>query len=160
MPRFRVLSHAIFSFLLFLAVAGAITGCDGIRNAWYNKALTRALHENGLIVTDSIKDRVEAMRRVDLSGCPDDFTSAYQQYIHAWEELASAEADREKLQGQWGEVVKDGVLALLPGSNETPVADYRKKLKDAENSVDEANRGIQTRRQIFEAVIQKYGLQP
>jgi hypothetical protein len=64
----------------------AATGCEGCRNAGYKSAIERALQQDALTGHEPSLDHTAAMRKVDLSGVPDDYRAAYADHIRAWEQ--------------------------------------------------------------------------
>ncbi|WP_058185487.1 hypothetical protein [Terracidiphilus gabretensis] len=160
MPRFRVLVLTLCTLLSCLAVIAAISGCDTIRNEWYKQPLQRVLLENSFIGDIPARARATAMHKVNLSGCPGDFISAYNQYIHAWEEVASAEDESIRLQGQTGAVIGASIEAWLSNSAQTPLKDHSDAMSQASSHVNDAHTDVAKARQSFEDVTRKYGLQP
>jgi len=65
----------------------------------------------------SVSSVVAAMRKIDTSGCPNDFRSAFLAHIHAWENLGEVEtaALRFKSTNESGEVMAESFIRGLLG---------------------------------------------
>jgi hypothetical protein len=65
----------------------------------------------------SVSTVVAAMRKIDTSGCPNDFRAAFLAHIHAWENLGEVEtaALRFKSTSESGEVMAESFIRGLLG---------------------------------------------
>lgn len=134
-------------------------GCESIQNAIYEAAIEKAIHEDALTGHAPTFDHTNAMRRVDLSGCPQDFREAYSKHIHAWEEVAAVQQARTKLNDEEDAAAVAGVLATIFGSDATPWGDHVQAVQEV-NRLEAVARGdVATTWQEVEDVARKYGVQ-
>ncbi len=110
----------------------ASTGCENLHRAKYKAAIEKALHENALTGAEPTDLHASAMRKVDLSDCPDDFRAAYVKHIHALEaksKVRQAHAELDHESDADAEIVA-GTLAALFGTYDTPWRDQVAAVKE------------------------------
>jgi len=56
----------------------------------YDKSLSDATKDTEEDMLGTVRSYVMALRRIDFSGCPDDFRQAYLKHIHAWDKMIPA----------------------------------------------------------------------
>ena len=145
--------------VLFLLPLLAIAGCEGCQNILYKAAIEKALHEDSLTGKDPSDDHVAAMRKVDLSGCPQDFNVAYVKYIEAWQLAAKVQKAKAELDNEADAAAAGGILATLFGSDETPWSDHlQAEARIAQLNLDAVSQ-IQSSWNTIGEVAAKYGAQ-
>ena len=75
----------------------------------------------------------EEMRKIDLSNCPTDFSTAFVAHIHAWEDDAKISKAKEELNKDDGLAVAFGILTTLFKDEITPFSDHM----EAHRRIDE-----------------------
>jgi hypothetical protein len=150
---------ALFLGLLFLAPLLVATGCDGCQSIFYKSAIEKALHEDALTGHEPTFDHTAAMRKVDLSDCPEDFRVAYTNHIHAWDEAAKVNQAKAELTSDEDAAAAAGALATLFGSDETPWSDHERAVAEVNRLQQVASDDIHGTWQVVEDVSAKYNAQ-
>jgi hypothetical protein len=133
-------------------------GC-GFENAAHAEAIKKVIHEDSLTGTDPTPGHAAAMRRIDLSACPDEFREAYVRHIQAWDTRAQVEAARIALENGTGAAMVGGALATLFDSAATPFADHARRLEMNKQDAAAARAAITSTWNEVEAVASRYGVQ-
>ncbi len=153
MRRFPTFLIVFLTALLFFSCLG----CNIIQRAIYKSAIQKALHEDSLTGQDPTAGHAEAMRRVDLSGCPQDFRDAYLKHVHAWDEKVAVHQAKAELDDQAGADLTMGVLAGLFGSDATPIGDHVQKEQELDRLDDVADNDIEITWRNVQDVALQYG---
>lgn len=115
------------AILLSICVSSSLlaaTGCENLHRAKYKAAIEKALHDDALAGTDPTELHTTAMRKVDLSDCPDDFRAAYRKHIRAWEDKAKVHQAQAELDNGSDAAAVAGTLATLFGTDDAPWKDH------------------------------------
>jgi uncharacterized membrane-anchored protein YjiN (DUF445 family) len=94
----------------------------------FKNSITKVLSEDAGIASvshGSATIQAQEMRKIDISQCPADFSTAYVDHIHAWEFSAKVQRALNELNSNEneGKVIADQIWAELFGTGETPIAD-------------------------------------
>ncbi len=102
------------------------------------------------VEAQSIEEAVARMRAIDLTGCPNDFKSAYVAHIHAWELMADVqrEAAAHRADSESGSAM---VEALIRGFMGDPFG----KANEFATAENQLQRSYQTARQQIRATFQR-----
>ena len=143
---------------LLLPVLVAAVGCDRVQNEMYKSAIQKAIHESSLTGSAPTDEHVKALKSIDLSECPEDFRTAYIQYIHAWEEEAAVNNARARLSSQDGDAMAAGVLSTLFGSSTTPWSDHLRAEQELLSYQKRADTDLSVSAEGLNDGARKYGL--
>jgi ABC-type transport system involved in cytochrome bd biosynthesis fused ATPase/permease subunit len=141
---------------LFLAPLLLINGCQAGQKASYKTAIERALHEDALTGHEPSLDHTTAMHQVDLSGCPDDFRTAYENHIAAWDQAGKVHQAIVDLNTN-GDLAAAAVAVF--GPNATAWSSREQAVSELDRLQKAASNNIHTTFLQVEAVAQKYGAQ-
>lgn len=122
-------SALLMSLCASLSLLSAI-GCENLHRSKYKAAIEKALHEDALAGTEPTELHTTAMRKVDLSDCPDDFRAAYGKHIRALEEKAKVQQALAELDNGSDAAAVAGTLATLFGTDDTPWRDHVAAVKE------------------------------
>lgn len=105
--------------------------------------------------------QAEAMRRIDLSQCPNDFATAYVDHIHAWEYAAKIKRAQKELNSDDNikAVLASQLFSELFGTASTPVADAIDAGEKLRTLANDASAQISSTYDNVEHVAASYGAQ-
>jgi Flp pilus assembly protein TadD len=149
--------HAFLFTLVMSATVLSVSGCEGCQNQIYKSAIEKALHEDALTGKQPTYDHTAAMRKVDMTNCPEDFRVTYMRHIHAWDEASAVREAKQKLDNEQDAAAIAGTLASLFGSDETPWGDHIRAEQEVQRLAEIASRDISSTWQDVEEVASKYG---
>ena len=89
--------------LLLIVTAIFSKGTFGSRQqSGINSAIESVLQQDATTTAgvNSVEEIVSRMRAIDISGCPNDFRSAYIDHVHAWEAMANVEQQAIQLKNE------------------------------------------------------------
>lgn len=147
---------AFFHVLLLAAPLLLVTGCQGSQNASYKAAIERALHEDALTGHEPSLDHTAAMHQVNLTGCPDDFRTAYEYHIAAWDEAGKVHQAIVDLNNN--EDLATATAAVF-GPNAPAWSSREQAAVELDRLQKSASNNIHTTFLQVEAVAHKYGAQ-
>jgi UDP-N-acetylenolpyruvoylglucosamine reductase len=137
----------------------ATAGCDHVQNAIYKSAIEKALHEDALTGTAPTSAHTAAMRKVDVTDCPQEFRVAYMNHIHAWDERAAVNQAKVKLDSEEDPAALAGMIASLFGSDAEPWGDHVRAEQEARRLEAIASSDLHSTWQEVERIASKYGAQ-
>jgi hypothetical protein len=132
----------------------AATGCEGCRNAGYKSAIERALQQDALTGHEPSLDHTAAMRKVDLTGVPDDYRAAYENHIQAWDQAGKVHQAIVDLNNN---VDLATATAAVFGPNATPWSSREQAASELDRMQKAASDDIHSTWARVEQVAGKYG---
>ncbi len=145
--------------LIVLMPILSTVACTDLENAVYKSGIEKAIHEDALTGNEPTYGHTAAMRKVDLSDCPQDFRVAYANHIHAWDERAAAHAAKVKLDNDEDASAVAGLLSTLFDIDATPWSDHVRAENEVKRLESIASNDVHTTWQDVETVASKYGAQ-
>jgi len=130
------IKNDVFKVLVLILII-ITSSCDLI-NSEYKKNISSVLQLDANISNISGGDETkqcEEMRKIDLSDCPKDFTVAYVDHIHAWEEAARIDRAYKKFKKEVNleDIIEESVLNEVFGTGHNVIknaVDFEEKLKE------------------------------
>jgi hypothetical protein len=137
----------------------AATGCQVDKNAAYKTAIEKALHEDALTGHEPTLDHAAEMRNVDLTGCPEDFRTAYTNHIHAWDDAAKAHQAVEELNSESDAATAAVALGKIFGTDASAWSDRDQAVVVVTRLQKAASDAIHSTWATVQQVAAKYGAQ-
>ena len=126
----------------------------------YKTEITSVLHQDASVVATGIYyDRVAKMRMFDLSKCPNDFSAAFVDHIHAWERAAEIQRALKRFESDDNiqTVLATAFWQKLFGSDEDAFRDAKVVDAKLKSALGDANENISNTYDKVEHIAATYG---
>lgn len=128
----------------------------------YSSAITKVLQQDATRPSNWNGDKavvVDIMRQIDLSQCPNDFSKAYVDHIHAWERAADIQQVLMLVRSDDNvkQALIDTALQKIFGSESNALADALEQEAALKQAEAESSKQIKTTFEQVESIAAGYG---